>query len=393
MVTAGPLSRFTVLDLTRVRSGPAAVRQFADWGANVIKIEQPGDEADDKPGGSAQFADYQNTHRNKRSITLNLKHPKGLAIFMSLVEHADVVVENYRPNVKEKLGIDYESLKKVNPRIVLASVSGFGQDGPYKGRPGLDQIAQGIGGLMSVTGEPGRGPMRAGIPVADLTSGLFCAIGTLIALLEREESGEGQWVHTSLLQAQVWMMDFQAMRWLMNGEIPGQSGNDHPTSAPTGVFKTADGFMNIAAMGNDMFERLCKVIGAEPLLADERFKSVPLRGKNRPALNEALNEKTQAQTTAHWIDQMNKAGVPCGPILNMQETMEDPQVQHLGMAQSLEHPKLGEIKLVGQAVKFSRSPLRQFKAAPERGEHNAEIFTGLGFSEVQLSDLKQEGVI
>ncbi len=393
MGAAGPLSRFTVLDLTRVRSGPAAVRQFADWGANVIKIEQPGDEADDKPGGSAQFADYQNTHRNKRSITLNLKHPKGLALFMSLVKHADVVVENYRPNVKEKLGIDYESLKKVNPRIVLASVSGFGQDGPYKGRPGLDQIAQGIGGLMSVTGEPGRGPMRAGIPVADLTSGLFCAIGTLIALLEREESGEGQWVHTSLLQAQVWMMDFQAMRWLMNGEIPGQSGNDHPTSAPTGVFKTADGFMNIAAMGNDMFERLCKVIGADPLLADERFKSVPLRGKNRPALNEALNEKTQAQTTAYWIDQMNKAGVPCGPILNMQETMEDPQVQHLGMAQSLEHPKLGEVKLVGQAVKFSRSPLRQFTAAPERGEHNAEIFADLGFSEAQLSELKQEGVI
>lgn len=393
MGTAGPLSRFTVLDLTRVRSGPAAVRQFADWGANVIKIEQPGDEADDKPGGSAQFADYQNTHRNKRSITLNLKHPKGLALFMSLVEQADVVVENYRPNVKEKLGIDYESLKKINPRIVLASVSGFGQDGPYKGRPGLDQIAQGIGGLMSVTGEPGRGPMRAGIPVADLTSGLFCAIGTLIALLEREESGEGQWVHTSLLQAQVWMMDFQAMRWLMNGEIPGQSGNDHPTSAPTGVFKTADGFMNIAAMGNDMFERLCKVIGAEPLLADDRFKSVPLRGKNRPALNEALNEKTQAQTTAYWIDQMNKAGVPCGPILNMQETMEDPQVQHLGMAQSLEHPKLGEVKLVGQAVKFSRSPLRQFTAAPERGEHNAEIFADMGLTEAQLSELKQEGVI
>jgi len=393
MGAAGPLSRFTVLDLTRVRSGPAAVRQFADWGANVIKIEQPGDEADDKPGGSAQFADYQNTHRNKRSITLNLKHPKGKALFMSLVEHADVVVENYRPNVKEKLGIDYESLKKVNPRIVLASVSGFGQDGPYKGRPGLDQIAQGIGGLMSVTGEPGRGPMRAGIPVADLTSGLFCAIGTLIALLEREESGQGQWIHTSLLQAQVWMMDFQAMRWLMNGEIPGQSGNDHPTSAPTGVFKTADGFMNIAAMGNEMFERLCKVLGAEALLTDERFKSVPLRGKNRPALNEALNEKTQQQTTAHWTEQMNKAGVPCGPILNMQQTMEDPQVQHLGMAQPLEHPTLGEVKLVGQAVQFSRSPLRKFSPAPERGQHNAEIFADLGLTEGQLDELKQEGVI
>jgi crotonobetainyl-CoA:carnitine CoA-transferase CaiB-like acyl-CoA transferase len=393
MSNQGPLSRFTVLDLTRVRSGPAAVRQFADWGANVIKIEQPGQKADDKPGGSAQFADYQNTHRNKRSITLNLKHPKGKALFMSLVKTADVVVENYRPNVKEKLGIDYESLKKVNPRIVLASVSGFGQDGPYKERPGLDQIAQGIGGLMSVTGEPGRGPMRAGIPVADLTSGLFCAIGTLIALLEREESGQGQWIHTSLLQAQVWMMDFQAMRWLMNGEIPGQSGNDHPTSSPTGVFKTADGYMNIAAMGNDIYEKLCRVIGADELITDERFKTVPLRGKNRPPLNEAINNKTQAQTTAYWIEKMNEAGVPCGPILNMQETMEDPQVEHLRMAESVQHPKLGDVRLVGQAIKLSRSALPAFRAAPESGEHNADIYGDLGLTDEQMAELQQEGVI
>jgi crotonobetainyl-CoA:carnitine CoA-transferase CaiB-like acyl-CoA transferase len=393
MSNRGPLSRFTVLDLTRVRSGPAAVRQFADWGATVIKIEEPGDEADDKPGGSAQFADYQNTHRNKRSITLNLKHPKGKALFMELVKKADVVVENYRPNVKDKLGIDYESLKKVNPRIVLASVSGFGQDGPYRDRPGLDQIAQGIGGIMSVTGEPGRGPMRAGIPVADLTSGLFCAIGTMIALLEREESGEGQWVQTSLLQAQVWLMDFQAMRWLMNKEIPGQSGNDHPTSSPTGVFKTSDGHMNIAAMGNEMFERLCRVLDAEYLLEDERFKSVPLRGKNRPPLNEALNTHTQAKTTEEWIDLMSKAGVPCGPILNMQQTMEDPQVRHLEMAKAVKHAKLGDIELVGQAVKLSRSPLREFTAAPERGEHNADVYATVGIDAAALGKLKEDGVI
>ncbi|HBD39855.1 MAG TPA: formyl-CoA transferase, partial [Cupriavidus sp.] len=274
---SGPLSRFTVLDLTRVRSGPAAVRQFADWGANVIKIEEPGLAPDDRPGGSAQVADYQNTHRNKQSITLNLKHPEGRALFLDLVRKADVVVENYRPSVKFKLGIDYESLRKVNPRIVYGSVSGFGQDGPYHDRPGLDQIAQGISGMMSVTGEPGRGPMRAGIPVADLTAGLFCAIGVMVALLEREVSGQGQWVQTSLLQSQLWMMDFQAMRWLMNGEVPGQSGNDHPTSSPTGVFPTADGHMNIAAMGNDIFARLCNVLGAPELVQDERFRTVPLR--------------------------------------------------------------------------------------------------------------------
>jgi crotonobetainyl-CoA:carnitine CoA-transferase CaiB-like acyl-CoA transferase len=393
MSMQGPLSRFTVLDLTRVRSGPAAVRQFADWGAHVIKIEQPGQAADDKPGGSAQFADYQNTHRNKRSITLNLKHPRGKALFMQLVKQADVVVENYRPSVKDKLGIDYESLKAVNPRIVLASVSGFGQDGPYRERPGLDQIAQGIGGIMSVTGEPGRGPMRAGIPVADLTSGLFCAIGTLVALLEREESGQGQWIHTSLLQAQVWLMDFQAMRWLMNQEIPGQSGNDHPTSSPTGVFKTADGHMNIAAMGNDIFERLCRVIGAEQLIHDERFKTVALRGKNRPALNEAINQCTQTQTTAVWIERMNQAGVPCGPILNMQQTMQDPQVQHLNMAQPIKHPKLGDIEVVGQAVQMSRSALRTFSAAPELGEHNAEVYGSLGLDAAALQALKNEGII
>ncbi|WP_199748532.1 CaiB/BaiF CoA-transferase family protein [Candidimonas sp. SYP-B2681] len=388
-----PLERFTVLDLTRVRSGPAAVRQFADWGANVIKIEEPSDLADDKPGGSAQFADYQNTHRNKKSITLNLKHPKGKALFLELVKKADVVVENYRPNVKFKLGIDYESLKKVNPRIVYASVSGFGQDGPYATRPGLDQIAQGIGGLMSVTGEPGHGPMRAGIPVADLTAGLFCAIGIFIALLEREQSGEGQWVQTSLLQSQIWMMDFQAMRWLMNKEVAGQSGNDHPTSSPTGVFPTLNGHMNIAAMGNDIFARLCKVIGAEELIADERYTTVPLRAVNRKSLNAAIAAKTQLKPTEDWIDLMNEKGVPCGPILSMDQTFENEQVKHLQMAAPLKHPKLGDVHVVGQAVKLSRSVVGDISPAPEQGEHNQGVYASLGLSDAELAALKEEGVI
>ncbi len=388
-----PLSRFTVLDLTRVRSGPAAVRQFADWGANVIKIEEPGDMPDDKPGGSAQFADYQNTHRNKRSITLNLKHPKGRAAFMELVKKADVVVENYRPNVKFKLGIDYESLREVNPRIILSSVSGFGQDGPYKDRPGLDQIAQGLGGVMSVTGEPGRGPMRAGIPIADLTSGLFCAIGTMVALLEREVSGQGQWVQTSLLQAQVWMMDFQIMRWLMNKEIPGQSGNDHPTSSPTGVYPTSDGFMNIAAMGTEMFVRLAQVLGAPEMATDPRYTTLQLRATNRPALNAEIGECTKKNTTAYWIDLLNKEGVPCGSIKNVQQTMEDPQVQHLGMAKHLTHPKLGDISVVGQAVILSRTKLGEFTAAPDRGEHNDQVYAEFGFSPEQIAELRTEGAI
>ena len=388
-----PLSRFTVLDLTRVRSGPAAVRQFADWGANVIKIEEPGDVPDDKPGGSSQFADYQNTHRNKRSVTLNLKHPEGKALFMEMVKQADVVIENYRPNVKFKLGIDYESLRKVNPRIILASVSGFGQNGPYVDRPGLDQIAQGLGGIMSVTGEPGRGPMRAGIPVADLTSGLFCAIGTLVALLEREESGEGQWVQSSLLQAQVWMMDFQIMRWLMNKEIPGQTGNNHPTTAATGVYPTSDGFINLAAMGTEMFVRLVKALGRPDIAEDARFKDIKTRGQHRPALNELIAECTKEKPSAYWIDVFNKEGVPCGYIKNVKETMEDPQVVHLGMAKKLQHPKLGEISVVNQAVIMSRSKRDVFTAAPDRGEHNHEVYAEFGISADRVNALAKAGAI
>jgi crotonobetainyl-CoA:carnitine CoA-transferase CaiB-like acyl-CoA transferase len=382
-----------VLDLTRVRSGPAAVRQFADWGANVIKIEEPGDVPDDKPGGSSQFADYQNTHRNKRSVTLNLKHPEGKALFMEMVKQADVVIENYRPNVKFKLGIDYESLRKVNPRIILASVSGFGQDGPYVDRPGLDQIAQGLGGIMSVTGEPGRGPMRAGIPVADLTSGLFCAIGTLVALLEREESGEGQWVQSSLLQAQVWMMDFQIMRWLMNKEIPGQTGNNHPTTAATGVYPTSDGFINLAAMGTEMFVRLVKALGRPDIAEDARFKDIKTRGQHRPALNELIAECTKEKPSAYWIDVFNKEGVPCGYIKNVKETMEDPQVVHLGMAKKLQHPKLGEISVVNQAVIMSRSKRDVFTAAPDRGEHNHEVYAEFGISADRVDALTKAGAI
>jgi len=388
-----PLSRFTVLDLTRVRSGPAAVRQFADWGANVIKIEEPGDQPDDRPGGSSQFADYQNTHRNKRSVTLNLKHPKGKALFLKMVEQADVVIENYRPNVKFKLGIDYESLRKVNKRIILASVSGFGQDGPYVDRPGLDQIAQGLGGIMSVTGEPGRGPMRAGIPVADLSSGLFCAIGTLVALLEREESGEGQWVQSSLLQSQVWMMDFQIMRWLMNKEIPGQTGNDHPTTAATGVYPTADGYINLAAMGTEMFIKLVTALGLPELAEDPRFKLLKTRGQNRPALNAAIAARTKQEPTADWIKLLNKAGVPCGSIKNVKETMEDPQVVHLGMAKTIQHPNLGEISVVNHPVIMSRSKREVFTAAPDRGEHNKEVYAEFGVGAAEVDALLQDGAV
>lgn len=261
-----PLSRFKVIDLTRARAGPTAVKQLADWGADVIRIELPPSMGAEIMGADRHGYEALNLHRNKRSLTLNLKSEEGRKIFFELAEGADVVVENYRPEVKHRLGIDYEAVRKVNPRIVYGSISGFGQEGPYAARPGLDQIAQGLSGLMSVTGEPGTGPMRVGIPISDLSAGMMLAQGVLLALLERESSGEGQWVHTSLLEAQIQMMDLQVARYLIKGEVPGQAGNNHPTFAPTGVFETADGLINIQSGPQHLWERLAPAIGAPELL-------------------------------------------------------------------------------------------------------------------------------
>src|SRR5918996_4661993 len=319
------LARFTVLDLTRVRSGPTAVRQLADWGANVIRIEMPeGLEAGDPPGGPRHGPDFQNLHRNKRSITLNLKEPDGLAVFMKLVEKADVVVENYRADVKFRLGIDYESLKKVNPRIILGSISGFGQDGPYAERAGFDQIAQGMGGIMWVTGMPGGGPVRAGIAVADVGAGLHCAIGILTALLEREVSGQGQWISTSLLQAMISMCDFQAARWTIAKDVPGQAGNNHPTSIPTGVFKTRDGYINIAASGQHIYKRFCEAINAPELMTDEKFSTDKARRANRDLLNAEIEKRVGAYGSAELVEKLNKAGVPAGPLFKKGEKVADP---------------------------------------------------------------------
>ncbi len=389
-----PLSRFTVLDLTRVRAGPTAVRQLADWGADVIKIEPP--EAIDGaqgPGGPRHGPDFQNIHRNKRGVTLNLKEPDGLALFMRLVAKADVVVENFRPGVKRQLGVDYQALRCVNPRIVYASISGFGQDGPYSDRPGFDQIAQGMGGLMSITGLPGQGPVRAGIPLADLSAGLYAAIGILVALLEREVSGEGQWVQTSLLQAQIAMLDFQAARWLIDGEVPPQAGNNHPTSIPTGVFETADGHINIAASGDAIWRRLCTALGAEELLKAPEYATGKGRRENRDALNARLQEFVSTRTSAEWIDVLNAAGVPCGPIYTIDQVFADPQVRHLGMEAPVEHPRLGTIKLVGQAVAMSRARFEARWPAPERGQHTDEVLRELGMDAAEIAGLRERHII
>ncbi len=390
----GPLSRFTVLDLTRVRSGPTAVRQFADWGANVIKIEAP--EAVDTGkgmGGARNGPDFQSIHRNKRSITLNLKEAEARDIFMKMVETADVVVENFRPDVKNRLGISYEDLKKVNKGIVLLSISGFGQDGPYERRPGFDQIAQGMGGLMSITGLPGQGPVRVGIPIADLTAGMYGAMGVMIALLEREVSGEGQWVQTSLLQAMVSMLDFQAARYLGKGEVAGQAGNNHPTSIPTGVFKTADGHINIAAAGDQMWERICKVLDDAELAENEDFSNGELRSKNRDAVNAALEKHTVKYNSDDLINKLNDAGVPCGPINSIDKVFDDPQVKHLNLRHPVESKTLGKMDILAQAVNFSRYTPKTGMATPERGEHTDDVLKEYGFSDEEIAAFREKVVI
>ena len=388
------LSRFTVLDLTRVRAGPTCVRQLADWGANVIKIDALLEDAGgEQLGGPRQGADFQNLHRNKRAMSLNLKDPKGVEVFNRLVKQADVVVENFRPDVKAKLGVDYESVKKINPRIVYGSISGFGQDGPYHQRPGFDQIAQGMGGLMSITGAPGEGPMRVGIPVADLTAGLFCAMGILTALLEREVSGEGQWVQTSLLQAQIFMLDFQAARWLMEKDVAQQAGNDHPTSIPTGVFKTSDGYINIATTGGRIWQRFSEALGAPDLPKRPEYATAPDRSKNRKALNAEINKHTEKKSSEAWVKEFNAAGVPCGPIYAIDQMFADPQVQHLGMAQHVPNDENRHIQLVGQPVTLSRTPSKMAARPPEFGEQTEEVLAEFGFAADEIAELRQRRVV
>ena len=389
-----PLSRFTVLDLTRVRAGPTCVRQLADWGANAIKIELPeAVEGNTALGGPRLGSDFQNLHRNKKSITLNLKAPEGLKLFKRLVKKADVVVENYRPDVKHRLGVDYESLSAINRRLVYGSISGFGQDGPYDGRPGFDQIAQGMGGLMSITGLPGQGPVRAGVPIADLCAGLSCALGILTALLEREVTGKGQWVQASLLQAQIFMLDFQAARWLLEKEVPPQAGNNHPTSIPTGVFKTADGHINIASAGEAIWQRFCKAIEAPELLTDPRYADGAARSDNRDALNAAIDGHTQNYTSENLIALLNAAGVPCGPIYSVDQVFQDPQVKHLGMAQPVHHPELGDIELVGQPFTLSRHSSRLRSATPPRGQDTTAVLGELGLTDEEIADLMTRHVV
>ena len=386
------LARFRVIDLTQVRAGPTACRQLADWGADVIQVQMPDHMRGDDTLGGQDGSDYQYTHRNKRSITLNLKEPEGIAMLKKLIASADVVVENFRPDVKYRLGIDYETLSKEHPGLVYASISGFGQTGPLAQRPGFDQIAQGMSGLMSVTGLPGEGPMRVGIPIADLCAGIFAAQGILVALLERDASGKGQWLHTSLLESMVYMMDFQTSRWLIEGDIPKQAGNYHPTSIPTGVYKAKDGYMNIAVFGSKIWERFCDILGAPEWVTDERYKDKQGRSINRDSINAEINRRLAAQDCAYWVERFNAGGVACGLINDVKGVFDEPQVQHLGIVKEVVSKHHGPQRLVGQPVQLERTPSTITRAAPKRGEHSEEILKEIGMSSEELAILKSKGV-
>jgi crotonobetainyl-CoA:carnitine CoA-transferase CaiB-like acyl-CoA transferase len=384
-----PLSRFKVIDLTLARAGPSCVRTLADWGADVIRVEPPPEEGEaGELVGRRDGSDFQNLHRNKRAITLNLKTDEGREILMRLAEQADVVVENMRPGVTRRLGVDYAALSKRNPRIVYGSISGFGQYGPYTSRPSIDQIAQGMSGIMSVTGIPGQGPVRVGVAVTDIMAGAFLAQGILIALLDREVSGQGRWVQTSLIEAGLTLLDFQATRWTMDKKIPPQEGNNHPTNTPMGCFPTADGHINIAATSNKNFQIFCKVIDRQIMAADPRFASTALRRQNKEAMNEMIAEALRARTTAEWFELLVEAALPCGPVYNIKQAFADPQVEALRIRRSVTHSRLGELDLVAQPCEITGFDREIRSATPDLGEHNREILGSLGYSDEEIEKLK-----
>lgn len=385
-----PLADLVVLDLTIARAGPTAVRQLADWGADVVRVEPPGPTT--RAGGHLS-PDYLNLHRNKRSLTLDLKRDEGRAVLHRLVERADILVENMRTPVKHRLGFDWDTVSAINPRLIMGSISGFGQTGPYAERGGVDQIAQGMGGMMSVTGLPGQGPVRAGVAISDITAGLQLAIGILVAVHERQTTGRGRWVHTSLLESMIGMLDFQAARWTVERDCPPQEGNDHPTLRPMGTYRTGDGHMNIAAAWGRLWRGFCAVIGRTDLLDDERFATPEDRHANRQALNAEIEKALATRTTAEWVEALNAEGIPSGPVNTVAETFADPQVTHLGVAAPVEHPTAGPIEIVRNATNIEGVANHIRRPSPEPGQHAEEVLAGFGWSAAEIEDLRRDGVV
>jgi crotonobetainyl-CoA:carnitine CoA-transferase CaiB-like acyl-CoA transferase len=382
-----PLSHLRVLDLTQVRAGPTCTRLLADFGAEVIRVDRPG-EAD----RVREAFDAVDLHRGKKSILLDLAKPEGLDVFLRLVPGTDVVVENFRPRVKHRLRIDYERLSALNPRLIYASISGFGQSGPYGDRPGYDQIVQGMSGLMSITGTEVTGPLRIGIPIGDLLAGYFAGIGILVALVERERSGRGQWLDTSLLAALAGSLSFQAGTFLNTGRVPPPVGNHHPLSSPMGVYRARDGHLNLAVGSEVMWRRFCEAIGRPALADDPRFATNQGRIDRRPALNAIIEEVLADASSTEWVERLNRAGVACGPIYDLGQVFADPQVQQLRLVEDLVHPLHGPMRVLGQPVALHRTPAKVTAPSPLPGQHTREVLSLAGLDPAAVAGLLAAGI-
>ena len=387
-----PLSGLIVLDLTLARAGPTCVRHLADWGAEIIRIEPPVDGGEDVIG-RRHGSDFQNLHRNKKAIRLDLKSKEGYAVFERLVARADVVVENMRAPVKDRLKVAWDDVHKMNPRVVYGSISGFGQTGPYRERGGVDQIAQGVAGLMSITGFQESGPVRVGIPISDLTAGNLLALGIMMALFDRTRTGVGRWVHTSLLESLIFMLDLQGSRYLVKGEVAKQAGNDHPTLTPTGVFPTSDGYMNIAASSGRLWERLCNTLGHSEWKTKPEWNTVVGRTKDRAGVNGAISAVTKTQTGEYWTGKFDAAGIPAGPINTIDRVFNDPQVKHVGMAAPVDSPLFGKTHYVANPLNMTGSTRDIRMCAPEPGQHSDEVLAWLGMSTEEIATLRNNKVI
>ena len=387
-----PLSGLIVLDLTLARAGPTCVRHLADWGAEIIRIEPPVDGGEDVIG-RRHGSDFQNLHRNKKAIRLDLKSKEGYAVFERLVARADVVVENMRAPVKDRLKVAWDDVHKMNPRVVYGSISGFGQTGPYRERGGVDQIAQGVAGLMSITGFQESGPVRVGIPISDLTAGNLLALGIMMALFDRTRTGVGRWVHTSLLESLIFMLDLQGSRYLVKGEVAKQAGNDHPTLTPTGVFPTSDGYMNIAASSGRLWERLCDTLGHSEWKTKPEWNTVVGRTKDRAGVNGAISAVTKTQTGEYWTEKFDAAGIPAGPINTIDRVFNDPQVKHVGMAAPVDSPLFGKTHYVANPLNMTGSTRDIRMCAPEPGQHSDEVLAWLGMSTEEIATLRNNKVI
>jgi crotonobetainyl-CoA:carnitine CoA-transferase CaiB-like acyl-CoA transferase len=383
------LEGLTVIDMTHARAGPVCVRQLADWGANVVRIERPGNPED---FAARHEADFQNKHRNKRGMALNLRSEEGRAVLYRMIEKTDVLVENFRPDVKTRLKFDYETLRSKNPRLIYASISAFGQDGPYQDRPGVDQVVQGMSGLMSVTGEPGRGPMRVGIPISDIVTGLYSALGILTALIERQKSGEGQWVQSSLLESQTFMLDLQAARYLVDGVVPKQVGNEHPSGPPTNAYKTKDGYVNVAPIPS-MWGRLCKALGREEWIKHPDYSTRDIRRKRRKEINDEIAGIIAGMDTATVMAKLEAAEVPCGPIYTIDQAYNDPQAKHLKLTDTVIATNGSEMTLPRQPFTLSRTPSKLMRRTPEFAEHTDELLAEFGFSGAEIKGFRERGSV